>query len=94
MKMKTTTDYLDEIPKVIPNIRTDSQLAAQLGISRQSISNYRQNTKHMGIITAVRIAYILQLHPMETISATMYAQAKNEEEQAFWEKEYQKARRD
>jgi predicted transcriptional regulator len=90
--MKSTIYYLDEIPKVLSEVKNDSQIAAALGISRQAVSLYRGGT-NMNVLVAVRVAYILGLHPMETISATMYAQTKDPEEKRFWETEYKKTYR-
>lgn len=43
----------------------------------------------MSIYVAVKVAELLGIEPMETISATMYHQTKNEEEKTFWLNQYQ-----
>lgn len=88
--MKTTTNYLDEILLVHPELKNDSRLAELLSISRQAVSQYRTG-KSMSVIVAVRVARLLHLNPMETISATMAAQATTEAERSFWTAEYDHA---
>lgn len=75
-----------------PEINNDSRLAEALTISRQAVSQYRTG-QNMSVIVAVRIARLLHLNPMETISATMAAQAKTEAERKFWTAEYKAAHR-
>lgn len=76
MTMKNTIDYLDEVTRQHPGITNDSQLAHFLDITRQAISNYRKG-QQMSVTVALRIAQVLELHPMETISATMYQQSQD-----------------
>lgn len=91
--MKKTTDYLDEVIRQHGGLKNDSQLAHFLHITRQAISKYRTEKGSMHIITAVRIAEILDLDPMETISATMYEQSTTEEHLEFWKEHYNGALR-
>lgn len=85
--MKKTQDYLDEVIRQHGNLKNDSQLAHFLKITRQAVSQYRNGTS-MHILTAVRIADILALDPMETISATMHEQCDRDEHKEFWKLHY------
>lgn len=75
---------------VHPELKNDSRLAELLSISRQAVSQYRTG-KNMSVIVAVRVARLLHLEPMETISATMAAQATTDAERKFWTEEYERA---
>lgn len=91
--MKTTLDYLNEVIKQHGSLKNDSQLAHFLKITRQAISKYRSG-QDMSILTAVRVAELLNLDPMETISATMYRQCHYEEDKRFWMAHYLAATRE
>jgi predicted transcriptional regulator len=87
MMINRTIFYIDEILIRRPAIKTDAALARELGITKQAIGIYRQGGA-MNVYVAVRIARMLDLNPMETISATMHQQAKTEAERQFWRDEY------
>lgn len=73
-----------------PDVRTDAALSRLLGVSRQAIGHYRLGG-NMNVYVAVQAARILEIDPMETISAAMHAQAKTDTEAEFWKAEYIKA---
>lgn len=81
--MKTTKNYLDEIVHLDTKLGNNAELARLLKITRQAVHNY-QNGQAMSVLVAVRVAYTLQIHPMETICATMHEQSKTPEQQRFW----------
>jgi predicted transcriptional regulator len=85
--IKRTIYYIHEIMEMRKDIKTDAALARELGITRQAISQYRAG-QSMNVYVAVKLARLLGLNPMETISATMYEQAKTEEEKKFWLAEF------
>lgn len=85
--MKTTLDYLNQVIQEHSGIENDNQLAGFLGITRQAIYQYKQG-QNMSVLVAIRVARTLGISPMETVSATLWAQAKTEEEQTFWAEEY------
>ena len=85
--MKTTLDYLNQVIRVHTEIENDNQLAQFLGITRQAVHQYK-NGQNMSVLVALTVAKALHLHPMETVSATLYAQAKTDIERAFWKEEY------
>ncbi len=71
-------------------IANDSQLAAFLGISRQSMSGHRNNGKSLAVRTAVRVAEVLSVDPMEIICCVMFEQAKKQDDKKFWKLNYEK----
>ena len=85
--IKTTISYIDEILEEHPEFKNEAALARHLNISRQAISQYRHGS-NMSPLVALKVARLLDLHPMETISATMEAQAMSEEEKTLWRECY------
>lgn len=88
--MKKTTDYLDKLLELHKkDVKNDSQLAQLIGISRQAISQYRSG-QNMNTYVCVKVAFLLNINPLETIAASMYEQSTNEEEKKFWFECYNK----
>jgi predicted transcriptional regulator len=87
--MKTTLDYLNQVIKKQVGIENDNQLATYLGITRQAIHQYKQG-QNMSVLVAIKVAFELEIHPLETVSATLYAQAKNDLERDFWREQYER----
>jgi len=88
--MKTTLDYLNEVIKRRGDIGNDNQLALYLGITRQAVHQYK-NGQNMSVLVAIKVARCLCIEPVETVSATLYAQAKSEDEKQFWKELYEEA---
>lgn len=89
--MRSSLFFLEKIlDQERGRIENDSQLAAFLGISRQSMSGHRNNGTSLNIRTAVSVAEILGLDPMEVICCVMAEQAKKQEDKKFWRERYQK----
>lgn len=89
--MKTTLDYMNEVIQKHSEICNDNQLAVFLGITRQAVYQYKQG-QNMSVLVALKIAADLCIEPLEPVAATMYAQARSEEERQFWTTMYQAAR--
>lgn len=87
-EMKTTVDYLNEVIKKAGTVENDNQLALHIGITRQAIYQYRRG-QNMSVEVAIRVAEKLGIDPLETVAATLHAQAKNAVEIAFWAELYQ-----
>lgn len=91
-KIPTAADYLDTIlERSLDSDRTlryDANIAQALGVTRATMSQYRKGTC-MSVLVAVKVAQLLDLSPMATISATMYHQAKTDTERKFWSSLYQ-----
>ena len=91
--MKTTLDFLNEVVAMHRDkITSDSALARFLGVTRQAIHNYKQG-QTMSVLVALTVAEILKIHPLETVAATLHAQAATEKEAAFWLDLYEKHKR-
>lgn len=90
MITKTTKNYLDDVLKNYPSVKNDNQLAMLIGITRQAVSQYK-NGQNMSVLVAIKLATLLGLDPMETVSATMLAQCKSDEEKIFWSSLYERS---
>lgn len=90
--IKSTISYIEEVLATHPEFKNESALARELHISRQAISAYRAGT-NMSVYVAVKVAYMLDLNPMETIAASMYEQKPDDYKREFWLAEYRKAKR-
>lgn len=85
--MKTTLDYLNMVISQNEGISNANQLALFLGVTRQAIYQY-QGGQNMSVLVALKLSKILNIHPMGPVAATMYAQAKTQEEKDFWAEEH------
>lgn len=87
----TTADYLDRLLEASirtnRRLRYDTDIADAIGVSPSTVSQYRKG-KNMSVYVAVRVAFLLEVDPMETVSATMARQAQNDQERDFWTKLY------
>lgn len=90
MNTKTTNNYLNDVLKNYPSVKNDNQLAMLIGITRQAVSQYK-NGQNMSVLVAIKLAKLLDLNPIETVSATMLAQCKSDEERIFWSSLYEKS---
>lgn len=88
--MKTTLDYLNQVIKRQVSIENDNQLASYLGITRQAIHQYKHG-QNMSVLVAIKVALELEISPLETVSATLHAQAKTDIERKFWKEQYDRA---
>ena len=81
--MKTTLEYIDAV-KMRRDLPSDYAIAKLLGVSRQAVSQYRQGKAAFDDLTAVRVAEILDINPMEVIAAANRERAKSEEVKRVW----------
>ena len=81
--MKTTVYYLDKIKKV-EKLGSDYALAKLIGITQSAISRYRKQISFMDDYTAVKVAKILNIDPLEIISTANAERAKTDEEKKVW----------
>jgi len=81
--MMTTLDYLAAC-KAQLGIESDYALAKKLGISQTGLSNYRTGRSRMDDDVALKVADILQLHPLQVIAAANAERAKTDEQKARW----------
>lgn len=81
--MKTTIQYLDEA-KVALGIASDYALAKALGIRTTTISNYRSGRNHFDDATAMKVAVILKIDPLEVVAAANVERAKTSDVRTMW----------
>lgn len=90
--MKTTLDYLNEVLKKAGTIENDNQLALHLAVTRQAIYQYKGG-QNMSVAVAIRVADKLGISPIETVAATLHAQAKSDAERKLWQEIYEDAQK-
>lgn len=86
--MRTSLQYLEAV-RTRCGLTSDYQLAKLLELTPQQISRYRRLGDVLSDYTAVKVARLLELEPLEVIAqinAERAARAKRTEEQRFWEK--------
>lgn len=88
--MKTTVQYLDAVKRKL-NLPSDYAAAKSLGITRAAVSKYRVGISGFDDLTAVRVAEILGLDPMEVIAASNAERSKDAAARAVWERLWGKA---
>lgn len=79
-----TIEFLDAV-KVRRGIASDYALAKVLGVSQQAVSGYRAGNSAISDDVALKVAEILQLHPLQVIAAANAERAKTPEQRARWE---------
>lgn len=82
--MKTCRDYLDDIKRT-NGITSDYALAKTLGVNRSTVSGYRASRRAFDNATALKVAEILKINPIEVIAAASAEHAKTAEEKKTWE---------
>lgn len=81
--MQTTNEFIDAV-KVRHGLETDYALAKLLGIRHSNVSNYRAGRSTMDNRTAVKVAELLAMKPMEVIAAVEMERARDEKTKGFW----------
>lgn len=78
-----TLEYLAAC-KARLGIESDYALAKQLGVRQPTISSYRMGRSRMDDDVALKVAEILNLHPLQVIAAANAERAKTDEQKARW----------
>lgn len=81
--MKTPGEYLDMLRSRY-TLKSDSQAAALIGITRASASRYRLGEDSFNDATARRVAELLDLDPVEIVISAHYHRARLPEDRAIW----------
>lgn len=81
--MKTSIDYLD-LTKAKLGIESDYALAKRLELSKGAISTIRLQKGFIGEDTAIKIALILRIDPVEILAATAAERTKNAMAKTVW----------
>ncbi|WP_080492206.1 helix-turn-helix domain-containing protein [Burkholderia ubonensis] len=88
--MKTTVQYLDALKKRL-DLPSDYAAAKVLGVTRQAVSKYRNGQSVFDEATAIRAAELLDLDPLEVISACKAESAPDARVRRVWENAWGKA---
>lgn len=84
--MASSIEFFDAV-KVKHHLPSDYALANALGVSRQTISQYRHGRiKGMDAATAVKVADLLEMDPMLIIAVAERERAHGAGERELWEK--------
>ncbi|AOJ83804.1 hypothetical protein WS86_24565 [Burkholderia savannae] len=87
--MKTTVEYLDAIKSRL-NLPSDYAIAKALGLTRAAVSKQRLGHSVFDDTTALRVAEILDVDPMEVIAAANAERARDEATRRLWERAWGK----
>jgi hypothetical protein len=88
--MKTTVQYLDAVKRRL-DLPSDYAIAKALGLTRAAVSKQRNGDSSFDDLTAVRVAEILGLDPMEVIAACNAERARDDDARRVWERLWGKA---
>lgn len=88
--MKTTVQYLDAVRKRL-NLPSDYAAAKALGVTRAAVSAYRNGNSVFNELVAIRAAEILDIDPLEVISACKAESAPDARVRKVWENAWGKA---
>lgn len=78
-----TPEYLDALRAKL-SLSSDYQLAKELGLTRQAVSNYRNGTNHFDDDIAMKVAEILEIHPGRVALDMVRQRAKTPQQKALW----------
>jgi predicted transcriptional regulator len=78
-----TVEYLDAI-KARHSLKSDYALAKLLGLSTSAIYTYRAGRGEMDSTTAVKVAELLAINPLQVIACVELARAKNDGARKVW----------
>ncbi|MBU9320385.1 hypothetical protein KTE24_06900 [Burkholderia gladioli] len=81
--MKTTVDYLDAV-KAKLDLPSDYAAAKHLRVTRASVSRYRLGEGAFDDTTALRVAEILGVDPLEVIASANAERARDDETRQLW----------
>jgi hypothetical protein len=83
--MHTTTELLDLL-KSRAGWASDYRVAKELGIPKQTVSNWRNGVNTFGNPEAIRIAKLLNFDPAYVMACANAERSRTEEERAIWER--------
>ncbi|MDN7873884.1 DUF3693 domain-containing protein [Burkholderia aenigmatica] len=87
--MKSTIEYLDAV-KTVLNLPSDYAAAKHLHVTRAAVSRYRNGDGAFDDTTALRVAEILDVDPLEVIAAANAERARDDETRRLWERAWGK----
>lgn len=75
--------WLDRV-KEEAGVGSDYKLSALLCVARAAVSQQRSGKTSLSAETAIRIGWILGVHPLEVLGSASAATAKTEDARNFW----------
>lgn len=81
--MRKSTEYLNDALELIDGM-SDAKKARELGIAKQTLSNYLNGGRIMDDYACVIVARTIGINPMLCICSANYDREKNEERKQFW----------
>jgi transcriptional regulator with XRE-family HTH domain len=83
--MRTTRDWLAAV-KAKHGMTSDYQLSKALHVTRSAVSKAQSGRQYMDDSTAIRVAELLEIDPLEVISSVNAERAKEPRERELWER--------
>lgn len=81
--MKTAANYLDDLRKHL-GLPSDYAAAKALGLTRAAVSKYRNGLSSFDDSTAIRVASLLSIDPLEVIAACAFERAHDAGTKKVW----------
>lgn len=81
--MKTTIDFVRAL-KARYGLGSDYAVHKFLGVSKQSVSNWRNGNNFFDDATAIRVAGLLEIEPAYVLACVHQERAKSDAERAAW----------
>ncbi len=81
--MRKSIEYLNDALTLIDDM-SDTKKARELGIAKQTLSNYLNGERIMDDYACVIVARTIGIDPMLCISSANFDREKNEERKQFW----------
>ncbi|PRG56869.1 helix-turn-helix transcriptional regulator [Burkholderia gladioli] len=81
--MRTTIEWLDAV-KAKLDLPSDYAAAKVLGVTRSTVSAYRNGKSTFDEDTCFRVAEILDVRAFEVVAATHAERARDDRHRAFW----------
>jgi hypothetical protein len=88
--MNTPIDYIEAVKSYL-ELDSDYAASAALGLTRAAISRIRIENASFDNFTAMQIAALLNISPMEPIAAAEYHRAKNDTKRDFWRRVWEQS---
>ena len=65
-------------------VKTDSEFSRRIGVSRQTVSNWKRGENCMDEKTAAELAELVEIDPRDAVIMVLAERAKTEKDRKFW----------